>query len=80
MAHELNLTLVRLNCYIRHPELGTISETDLGALAQAVRNLLPTNLPTDGAARKPVYLKMDRRMGNGFLEQREIKPAASNSD
>ena len=52
MAHELNLTLVRLNCYIRHPELGTISKTDLGALAQAVRNLLPIYLPMDGTTTK----------------------------
>ena len=72
MAHELNLTLVRLNCYIRHPELGTISETDLGALAQAVRNLLPTNLPTDGTTRKPAKIE------NGQEDRQWLSGAARN--
>ncbi len=40
MAHELGLKLIRLNCFIGHPELGDINKTELRGLEKTVREVL----------------------------------------
>ncbi len=40
MAHELGLRLIRLNCFIGHPELGDINKEDLRGLEKTVREVL----------------------------------------
>jgi len=43
MAHELRLNLVRLTCYIGHPELGTPTKSCLRILENTIRELVPNN-------------------------------------
>lgn len=39
MAHEMGLKLVRLNCYIGRPELGTVSKSQVHDLADVLRGI-----------------------------------------
>ena len=49
MASELGLILVRLNCFIGHPELGSIRKSQLHELSEHVREILH-NIDTHGAS------------------------------
>jgi hypothetical protein len=48
MAHELGLTMVRLNCFVARPELGGIqSKAALKPLVECIRQFLPQQHPVE---------------------------------